>query len=195
MPRHWSYLDGRYIKAVHGSFGNGVVRSLPNLCLHDIAYYTFVRGIRQVPFLNYFNYNKTEAKAELAEQFNWKDYGGHHYENIYSKFAFGWLLPNKFGIDKRKVSLSGPVRSGQMTRDAALEQLKTLPVISNELVQYVYQKLGLTSAQFDQIMALPLKSYKDYPTSESYLRYLRWPVKKMAERGLITPVLYEKYFG
>jgi N-acetyl sugar amidotransferase len=195
VPRHWSYLDGNYIKSVHQKFGDGNIKSFPNLYLRDIAYYTFVKGIRQIPFLNYFRYSKKEAKEVLAKEFGWKDYGGHHYENIYSKFCFGWLLPNKFNIDKRKVSLSGPVRSGHMKREAALKDLETLPEIPRELIEYSYKKLDFTQEEFNEILERPVKSYQDYHTSEDYLKHFRWPIKKLTEQGFLTPVLYEKYFG
>lgn len=194
VPREWSYLDGNYIESVHKQFGSVKLKSYPNLSLKKIFYYTFIRGIRQIPFLNYFDYDKTTAKKFLKDTYGWDDYGGHHYENYYSKFAFGWYLPNKFGIDKRIISLSGPVRSGMMTRDAALKELESKPNVDDKLVEYCINKLGITAKTFEEILKAPNKIYRDYFTSEQYLKLFRKPVKLAVKMGVFTPVLYEKYF-
>lgn len=194
VPREWSYLDGTYISTVQKKFGTVKLRSYPNLSLVSIFYYTFIKGIRQIPFLNYFDYRKAQAKQTLAEVFGWKDYGGHHYENHYSRFAFGWYLPKKFGIDKRIVSLSGPVRSGHITRAQALEELSHPPDVDDKLVQYCVNKLRITRAEFDGYFNSPAKNYRDYFTSENILRFFKFPVYIAVKMGFFTPVLYEKYF-
>lgn len=194
VPRDWGYLDGTYIRTVNKMYGNVKLRSFPNLSLSRLSYYTFARGIRQIPILNYLDYSKTVAKEQLTKAFGWRDYGGHHYENIYSKFAFGWFLPHKFNIDKRKVSLSGPVRSGLLERDEALRMLAIPPDVKPELVDYCIHKLGLTHEEFERIMMLPPKTYHDFFTSESILRYFKIPVRMATKFKILTPVLYEKYF-
>ena len=195
VPRDWGYLDGTYIRTVQRAFGTKKIKSFPNLTLSKIFYFTFIKRIRQVPLLNYLEYSKTEAKARLREEFGWMDYGGHHYENIYSKFAFGWYLPHKFNIDKRKVSLSGPVRSGLISRKEALEALASPPDVQEDLVEYCINKLGLTRKEFDDLYQLPKKSYHDYFTSESILKYFKPAIKLSVRAKIFTPVLYEKYFG
>jgi N-acetyl sugar amidotransferase len=194
VPREWSYLDGLYIKSVHAKYGRVPLRSFPNLTLAQIGYYIFLKRKRQVPILNYIQYDKEKAKAELREVFGWRDYGGHHYENIYSKFAFGWYLPHKFGIDKRKVSLSGPVRSGQMSRDEALRQLMTPPPVSPEIVEYTREKLNLSKSEFQAILQTPPHTYKDFYTSEDILKFLKKPIWTATQLKLLPPVLYQKYF-
>lgn len=194
VPREWSYLDGTYIRSVHRRFGRARLRTYPNLSLKKIFHYTFVKRIRQIPFLNYFDYRKEDAKKFLSEKYGWADYGGHHYENIYSKFAFGWYLPVKFGIDKRKVSLSGPVRSGHLKREVALEMLKEKPRVDLELVDYVIQKLGLSKENFEDLLKQPNKCYRDYFTSESILKRFKFMVKMAVRMNLLPAVLYEKYF-
>jgi len=194
VPREWSYLDGTYISTVHRRFGNGRLTSFPNVSLWNVFDYTFLKGIRQIPLLNYVDYEKARAKSELSERFGWQDYGGHHYENLYSKFAFGWYLPRKFNIDKRKVSLSGPVRSGQITRESALQALQEPPDVKPELVEYTYKKLGLSENEFNRIVELPNRTYVDYFTSNNVLRPMKGLVKLAVRMGYFTPVLYQKYF-
>lgn len=194
VPREWSYLDGTYVSSVHKLYGSKPLKTFTNLSLNAIFYYTFIKNIRQVPFLNFFNYDKKTAKLLLKEKFGWQDYDGHHYENIYSKFAFGWYLPKKFKIDKRKVSLSGPVRSKLMSREDALETLKSPPPITPDFVEYCFQKLELNASEIKKIIESPSKTYRDYFSSESLIKHLRIPVKMAVKMGFFTPVLYEKYF-
>ena len=56
-----------------------------------------------------------------------------------------------------------------MTRDAAFEEMKNDPypeAMMQEDREYVKKKLGLTEAEFEQIMTLPIKTYRDYPNYE-----------------------------
>lgn len=57
------------------------------------------------------------------ENYEWKDYGGHHHENLFTKFAMAFWLPKKFGIDKRKINLSAQVLSHAITREEAIKKL------------------------------------------------------------------------
>jgi len=194
VPREWSYLDGTYIKTIHKEFGKKPLKTYPNATLSKIFYHTFLKGIRNVPFLNFVDYRKQAAKKLLSETYGWVDYPGHHYENIYSRFAFGWYLPKKFNIDKRIISLSGPVRSGHLSRAEAVEQLRHAPDVDDQLVQYCYQKLGLTQDEFWKLFNQPNKTYRDYFTSESILKHMKGPMRLAVRMNFFTPVLYEKYF-
>lgn len=195
VPREWSYIDGTYIKSVHKLYGNVPLKSYNNATIYRIAYYLFVKRIKQIPFLNYVDYSKEDAKEVLEKELDWKYYGGHHYENVYSHFAFGWYSYHKFGIDKRKISLSGPVRMGKLSRKEALEQINEPPPVSQETVDYCVKKLGLTKEEFDEIMKNPNKSYLDYHTSQDILQKFKFFVKLAVKMKLITPVIYEKYIA
>jgi hypothetical protein len=121
--------------------------------------------------LDYLDYDKLAAKRLLMEKFGWEDYGGKHYESVYTKFYQGWILPQKFGYDKRRMHLSSLVCCGQMTRDEALAEVST-PAYPPEFVDgdkaFVAKKLGITSGEFDAIMALPKKTYSDYPNLQNH---------------------------
>ena len=82
--------------------------------------FSLLKGIKTVPLLAYMNYSKEETKDILKREVDWTDYGGHHFESIYTRFVITDILWNKFRIDKRKVSLSAAVRSGKLSRDEAL---------------------------------------------------------------------------
>ncbi len=195
VPREWSFIDGTYVKDVNGRFGGMPLKSFPNLTVYKGAYYTFIKNIKMVPFTNYFHYDKLEARGVLEKELGWKYYGGHHYENIYSQWAFGWYTVRKFGFDKRKVSLSGPVRMGRLSREAALKEIAEPPPVKDGTTDYIIKKLGLSVEEFDTIMKAPNKSFLDYHTSYPMLRRFKFLVRMAVDMNLISPVVYYKYFG
>ena len=74
----------------------------------------------------------------------------------------------KYNVDKRKSHFSNLIRSGQMSRKEALEELKQPPYpkdLAEEDKQYVAKKFGMTETEFDQLMALPIKSFEEYPNN------------------------------
>jgi N-acetyl sugar amidotransferase len=169
LPTSWTYgiHDWRYISGVHKRFGRVPLRTFPHHTRNDQLYYQFVVGLRLVSILDYIEYVKHEAMDILQNKLGWQYYGGKHYESIYTRFFQGYILPRKFGIDKRRAHLSNLICSGQMTREAALEEMKNDPyaeTMMREDREYVVKKLGLTMDEFESIMALPLKTYRDYST-------------------------------
>lgn len=195
MPLRWSYGDGRYIKSVHKKFGKAKLKTFPNLTIADLLYYVFVKRIHVVPLLAYIDYRKEEAKKILEKELGWTYYGGHHFESIYTRFISSYLLPKKFGIDKRKIDYSALIRSEQMTREEALEKLKEPFIAEKELVEHCIKKLGLSSEQFEEIMSSEPKSFLDYPTYYPIIRALRVPIKLACKLGLLPEIFYEKYLG
>ena len=130
----------------------------------------------------------------MIDQYKWEDYGGHHYENIYSNWGFGWYTYHKFGFDKRKVSLSGPIRMGKMERREALNVTAYPPDVNEEITAFVMKKLDITKEEFKEIMEQECRSYKDFKTGLETLNKFKFIVKIAVKNGLITPVVYEKFF-
>jgi hypothetical protein len=125
-----------------------------------------VRNIKELKPFYYLDYNKQEAKKLLISQYEWQDYGGHHHENLFTKFAMAYWLPKKFGIDKRIINLSAQVASGVISRNDALSEIgKDFDTEEklNELRTYFLKKLDFTDEEFDIIMKQPNKFYYDYP--------------------------------
>jgi N-acetyl sugar amidotransferase len=167
MPTEWTYSDGKTIKSIQKVFGTKKLRTFPNLTLFDFFLNSIVRKIRIIRPLNYMDYQKAQARALLENKLGWQYYGGHHFESIYTRFVYSYLLPHKFNIDKRIITHSALVRSGGMTRQEALDNLLEAPYPKdrvNEDIEYVIKKLGLTTQAFEEIMSLPPKSFRDYPS-------------------------------
>ena len=191
MPSSWLYgsKDSRFIKSIHKQFGKVKLKTYPSLTTFDYIKYLLFKGIRWVPILNYIDFVKNDAKQLLIDELEWRDYGGKHYESIFTRFFHSYYLPVKFGYDLRKSYLSALVCSGQMRRDEALEELERPPLDKNLLEQdriYVLKKLGLTESEFEQILNKPNKKFSDYPNNDSLWRNFGFLIK--IARNIITRV-------
>jgi N-acetyl sugar amidotransferase len=176
LPAAWSsgHADWRYIHSIHRRFGTRPLRTFPHLNWREMR--TYPARFQLVDVLNYMDYVKKDALQVLERELGWKYYGGKHYESIYTRFYQGYILPRKFGFDKRRTHYSSLICAGEMTRGEALEALREEPypaALQAEDREYVIKKLGLTPAEFEAIMALPPKTFWDYP---SYLRIQRHPL-------------------
>jgi N-acetyl sugar amidotransferase len=167
MPTEWTYCDGRTIRYVQKRFGSHPIKTFPNLTLSKFAYYSVIKRIKLLRILNFIDYHKDDTRTLLEKELGWSYYGGHHYESIYTRFAYSYILPRKFGIDKRIITHSALVRSGEISREEGLKRLQEEPYDKDKLIddlEYVIKKLGLTTDKFDKIMTLPPKSFLDYPS-------------------------------
>lgn len=179
LPPTWArgYLDWKYIKSVHNKFGSEKINSLPHLSFWKFIQLNVLKGIRSVSFINYIEFNKREAISLLERELEWKNYAGKHYESIYTRFYQGYILPRKFGIDKRKAHLSCLIMStGEITREAALKILELPPLpedIIRQDLEYVKKKLGLSSEEFSEIMNSPIKSINDYSNNHNWEKRFR----------------------
>lgn len=185
----WSYghSDWRYIKDVHRRFGSVKLTTYPHFSLPYLVYVNVLRGIRIVSILNYVDYDKAEAMDLLRNQLGWKDYGGKHHESIYTRFYQGYVLPRKFGVDKRYGHLSDLINAGQITRAQALAEMQN-PPYPEELQQqdlvYVVKKLRLSQEQFERIMRAPIKSFRDYRNLYEPVQWMRNGVNRLRKHHL-----------
>jgi N-acetyl sugar amidotransferase len=170
MPHSWMYdsRDLRFIKAIHTRYGTVPLKDYPSCSLSRYFYYVVVRGIKYTAILNFTNYNKKEAKALIQKELGWRDYGGKHGESIFTRFFQGYILPEKFKMDKRRAHLSALICSKQITRDEALLELQK-PLYPTELFRADYElfikKMKLTAEKFDAIMKTPVKSHHAYSSN------------------------------
>ena len=167
LPRTWSqgHFDWKYIESINKRFGHSELKSYTKTS--PVGMYTNSIRHKVVSILNYVDYNKTTAMNVLESRFGWSYYGGKHYESIYTRFYQGYILPKKFGFDKRKMHFSSLICSKEMTREQALMELEKEPYPLEqqyEDLQIVCKKFGLTSKEFERIMNLPIKSFGDYPS-------------------------------
>lgn len=171
MPDAWmeDSRDTRLLRAIHRHFSGKRLKTYPVMSLPKAAWYTFGRGMRHVPLLNFVDYKKDDAVKTLVERYEWRQYGGKHYESIFTRFFQGYVLPTKYAMDKRRPHYSTLIMSGQMTRDEALQALEKSAYGDDEQLlrddtAYVLKKLRLSRDEFAAIMAAPRRYWTDYPS-------------------------------
>lgn len=192
-PLGWLYMDGKYIQSVHRRHGRVRMKTYPNMWLTSFLYWTAVKRIKKIRPLWYVDYDKDAAKQLLARDLGWKWYGGHHLENRFTAFYHSYFIPQRWGKDFRVLGYSGLIRSGQMSREEGLARLAEPPYLEPDLLQYVKKRLGYSDADFERVMSLPKRSYRDYETYKRTFERLKPLFKLMADRDLVPKTFYLKF--
>lgn len=189
LPEDWHYRksDAVNIKSIYSKFYSQRLRSFPFLTVKEKAFYELVKGIRSVSILNYLDYNKAEAKHQIIEAFQWRDYGGKHHESLFTKFYQSYILPTKFGVDKRKAHLASLINSGQITRDEAFIELEKPIYPEYELkrdMEFVLKKLELYADEFHQLMKATPVPHTHFKTDLFETKVYYYLVSKLKKLGL-----------
>ncbi len=188
-----NYFDGKYIQSIHKQFGTRKMKTYPLMTFSKFMKWTVFKQIRKIRPFWYLEYSKDEARAFLEKEYGWQYYGGHHLENRMTAFFHSFYAPVKFGADFRNNTLSALVRNGKITRAEAWSEYNTKPHLEDDLVNFFKKRLTLTNEEFDRIMALPSKSWRDYPTYKKRFERLRPLFFFLAKRSLVPMSFYLKY--
>ena len=171
LPKSWHYKDYFNLIDIHRKFGTRPISLFP---FHDSLLDKFrlkLSPVETINILNFLDYDKKAAKKEIMEKLSWRDYGGKHYESVFTRFYQGYILPKKFGIDKRKAHLTNMICCGQITREEAIRELKA-PIYDPEQLKqdydFVLKKLGFTNEQFTEYINTPGQSHFIFDTEPKY---------------------------
>ena len=172
MPPTFTHykLDSLNIRSIQQKFGKGNLKHMPTIGPLKKYRYEHINGIQMVNPLDLISYDKNEVKQILINELGWRDYGGKHYENVFTKFYQGYILPTKFHVDKRKAHLSTLICSGQLTKSEAGELIKSPAYPPEEIEddkEFFAKKLGIPLKEFEQYMEQPPVPHTAYA---SYLR-------------------------
>jgi N-acetyl sugar amidotransferase len=192
-PLGWFYIDGKYIDSVQKQYGTYPLKTFPNLRLADFLRWTAIRGIRRIRPLYYVDYIKRDAMAFLSSELGWEWYGGHHLENRFTAFAHTYYYPLRYGIDTRLLGHAALVRSGQLTREQGLEFIQEVQPYDPELLAMVKKRLGFTDEEFEQVMNLPKRTYRDFRTYKQTFERLRWFFWLLYKLNRVPKSFYIKY--
>lgn len=177
LPAHWIFnkKDHIHVRAIHKLFGQVPLKTYP-LFSSWLKWKVSYKKVKSISLLDFVSYNKKEVKQVITDVLGWRDYGGKHYESVFTRFYQGYILLKKFGIDKRKAHFSNLICSGQMTRPEAIEELDKI-AYSEEMFRsdynFVLKKLDLSEEAFQEIMHRPIKQHRDYPVETTF--YERFP--------------------
>jgi N-acetyl sugar amidotransferase len=172
MPTGWNWFkfDRKNIAALGRRFGGVRLRTFPSIGTLGFVWLEFIRGVHWIPFLDYLDYQKSAALEVLQRDYGYKPYLFKHYESVFTRFYQGYILPRKFGFDKRRVHLGTLVTAGQLDRDTALKQLEGIPYASAQALeedrQYFIKKMRWTAAQLDEYIARAPQPHSNYPSEK-----------------------------
>lgn len=178
QPNEWTYSDAKQMKYLAARFNKRKLASFPSMSIWSFAYLSFIKSIKLLRPFFYLPYAKKDAKIFLKDHYNWEDYGGHHHENIYTKFIISYWLYEKFGIDKRKITYSAQVLSGEITRDEAIVEIEKSPYnresINND-IEYITKKLRMSKVEFEELLKGDNHYFYDYPSYYPlYIKYQKY---------------------
>lgn len=172
-PKEWMYYqsDAIQLRDIYKKHGEAPLQTYPvtNILWHKV-YLPYVKGIKLHRLLDYFHYNKDDATEFLVDKFAYERYPQKHFESRFTRFYESYWLPEKFGFDTRKVQLSSLILTGQMSREAALDILKSPaydPATIRHDFEYVASKLGMAIEELQACFDGSNKTYKDYANQET----------------------------
>ncbi|MDF1734020.1 MAG: N-acetyl sugar amidotransferase [Minwuia sp.] len=181
MPYHWCFdkHDDANIKDIYRKHGSK--RPLKNYPFVDARLRRKIKrsNIEVIRILNMLPINIDEMKADITRELGWKPYDGKHHESIFTRFYQGYILPRKFGVDKRKAHLSNLVCAGMTTRQQALAEFQQdiyPPSQAREDLEFVSKKLQFSVEEFEQLMREPPRRHLDFANSRWF--FARYPVAK-----------------
>lgn len=168
-PEEWGAYPGTdktLILDIHSKFGKFPLKTFPIVDVFTSKiYYKYIFGMNIIKPLNFIPYIKKDAEALLENCFGWKKFQHKHHESRFTRFFEDYWLPRKFGFDRRKAHFSSLILTGQMTREEALNRIKTPELDKHFLEQefeYIAYKLDLTVDELKEIFDGENKSSYDY---------------------------------
>lgn len=206
LPLSWHYLDGRYFEGVIKRFadvkdsGNVQYSGLKekkgfNRCdLLSVFHFMFMKRIKVIQLLVHIGYNRVEAARILSKELDWEEPGEKHFDNLHQALV-SYVVRRKFGHDWRKIRLSAQVRSGEFSRQIALDELQKEPAIEEgKHIEFCLKKLGLSGRELEAIMKEKPKYFFHNPSYYPLIKLMKFPIKLFCKLHLLQDTLYEKYF-
>ncbi|SKA89461.1 N-acetyl sugar amidotransferase [Thiothrix eikelboomii] len=178
IPSSWNWYksDKKNIVGISRAFNGPKLKTFPSISTLDTARYVLLNRIHWVSFLDYLNYRKFDALEVLQRDFNYKPYPHKHYESVFTRFYQGYILPYKFGVDKRKPHLSSLIMTGELSREKALQLAAGIAYPSEQEMEadrlYFMKKMGWSEEKFSDYMSRPEKPHDLYPSEVHLYRKL-----------------------
>ena len=179
LPTAWGYdaMDATHIRYISKTFSKRKLNNFPIISFFSyFIKYPFLIKMKVIRPLDYIDYNKNKAIEILKKEFDWKYYGGKHYESHWTKFFQGHFLPYKFGYDKRKAHLSSLILSNQITREDALKELAKPLYNEKNLIEdkeFIAKKLNISISELYEYLNNDCIDYSMYPNHQKKLKILK----------------------
>jgi len=189
IPTSWNWhkYDKKNIQAIAKRFGGMKIVSFPAIGTLGRIWHEIVHKRQWIGFPNFLDYKKFEAMEQLAKRFSYKPYPYKHYESVFTRFYQGYILPVKFGVDKRHLHFSTLIVTGQMDRRNALNDLVSIPYPSedalNEDKQYFLKKMNWTASQLDEYLKRPRIEHDQYQSERKFYEKLSTLRRKLIKKN------------
>jgi N-acetyl sugar amidotransferase len=175
-PEEWGAYPGTdktLIKDIYSKYGEKPLKSFPIVDVFvSKIYYKYFLGMQVFKPLDLIPYIKTDAETELNEFCGWEKFRHKHHESRFTRFFEDYWLPKKFGFDRRRAHFSSLILTSQMTREEALERVKSPELDDHFLEQefkYVAHKLGLTANELNFIFEGGNKGVVNYKSKRLFV--------------------------
>lgn len=192
LPRSWYYddkLDIVNLTNIHKQFGTTKLNNFPKLGLTRQLINAKLHAMYSISPLNLLDYDKNQAKEVLIKEFGWRDYGGKHYESIFTRFYQGYILPRKFHVDKRRAHLASLVASHSISRAEALTELEK-PTYDAQLQKedyaYAIKKFGISAEEFESYMQKAPVPHAHYGTQWDKKEFRKYYIFKRVVGPMLT---------
>lgn len=199
-PLTWSFFDGDYLRNVHNQFSDLPLRKWKpfdpgfHLGVKELFYYTFIKGIHTYTPLYYWDYIRPEAQKIIEDELEWEYPGAHYFDDLYHSLI-KYVHRVKFNIDMNMNSDAALVRSGFLSRDEAIKRAHGIYQIEDpKVIDLCIKRLGITKSEFEEWLALPPKTFRNYPTMYNWIRPFKWLIKIASHLNFVPKVAYYKYF-
>lgn len=185
LPLQWGYhvtKDMHLYNHIVRKYGKVKRKLTPAFGIRQEAYYKLVKRIKTYYPLNFGSYDKEVAKAFLSENVGCDFKEGKHHESKYTAFWQSYIMPIKYGFDYRRATYSTLICSKQLTREVALKLLE-LPAYDasqvDENKRFIANKFNITVEEFEALIALPPRTYKDFPNHSKLIHFIHSAYNKL----------------
>lgn len=156
----------------------------------------FLDGIRFVNLPEFIEWNHDNIRALLHQKYGWVDHGKGvpHFdcllEPLIDHFAY-----KRLGVSKVDQNLSILVRSGQLTREEALEKyaLQNPDEVPQEHIDEFCRRLEITEAQLLDYLEGNSKDYSHFSSNAALIKRYSFLLKLAWKLKIIPSLVYKKY--
>lgn len=169
MPPSWVYPNSDLLNILDIYKIYGRRYSIKQLPFTSLFFQTFLKrftGYNELRLLDLINYKRKEAEIHISSELDWKPYPNKHGESVYTFVFQNYILPKRWGIDKRRSHLSGQILNGELSRHDAMKLLAEIPdpsdIVDFSRVSYFLDKLDLSHEGFNKMLSSPLIEHSHF---------------------------------
>lgn len=197
MPAAWVHRKSDFtnLKSIHDRYGTMKIKTFPALGTLKLFFMRYVLNYNCSNLLDTISFDKEAALMILEQELGYKRYPFKHFESVFTRFYQGYILPRKFGVDKRRAHYSALISSGQLNRADALKLLEK-PLYNGQMLSqdkvFVLKKLGYSETEFENYLNAPKAHHALFATDKIIWDMLN-ALKKILPTIIIKKLKIQKH--